>query len=77
MENLDKYGILLNSNIKLHRQYFREMVKLLGIIVLYRAPLPNKHYTNYAEIESNYAPPLKIGCIFTDHPDQQTLKKMG
>ena len=77
MEDREKYGVLLNENAKLHRQYFREMVKLLGITVLYRAPLPNKHYTNYAEIDSNYAPPIKVGCIFTDHPQQQTLKKLG
>lgn len=31
MEETTKYGILLNSNIKLHRQYFREMCKLIGI----------------------------------------------
>ena len=77
MEDTNKYGILLNSNAKLHRQYFREMVKLQGIWVLYRPPKPNKHYTTYAEIESNYEPPTLVGCIFHDHPDQQTLKKIG
>ena len=53
------------------------MVKLLGIYVLYRSPLPDKHYTKYAEIEGNFAPPIKIGCIFDEHPTQQTLKKLG
>ena len=72
-----KYGILLNSNIKLHRQWFREACKLLGIWVLYRAPKPDKHYTTYAEIESNYEEPILVGCIFHDHPDQKTLKKIG
>lgn len=72
-----KYGILLNDNIKLHRSYFNEMVKLLGIQVIYRATLPDKHYTTYAEIESNYDQPLLVGCIFDEHPTQQTLKKMG
>lgn len=73
-----KYGQLLNSSIKINRQYFREMVKLLGIYVLYRAP--KKHetkYTTYAEIDVDYEPPIKIGCIFDEHPTQQTLKKMG
>ena len=73
----DKYGLLLSPDIKLHRTYFKEMVKLLGIWCLYRAPLPGKHYTTYAEINDNYDRPLKIGCIFDQHPDQQTLKKMG
>lgn len=72
-----KYGLLLNDNIKLHRSYFNEMVKLLGIQVIYRATLPDKHYTTYAEIESNYAQPMLVGCIFDEHPTQQTLKKMG
>jgi len=72
-----KYGILLNSNIKLYRQWFREACKLLGIWVLYRAPKPDKHYTTYAEVESNYEEPLLIGCMFHEHPDQRTLKKIG
>ena len=39
--------------------------------------MPNKHYTNYTEIESNYYDPLEVGVIFDEHPTQQTLKKMG
>lgn len=73
----EKYGLLLNENIKLHRQYFREMVKLLGVYVIYRAPKVDKHWTTYGEIESNYEPPLLVGCIFDQHPTQQTLKKIG
>lgn len=72
-----KYGLLLNQNAKLHRQYFREAVKLIGIYVLYRAPKPGKHYTTYLEIEDNYEEPLLVGCLFNDHPDQRTLKKLG
>ena len=72
-----KYGLLLNQNAKLHRQYFREAVKLIGIYVLYRAPKPGKHYTTYNEIEDNYEEPLLIGCLFNDHPDQTTLRKIG
>ena len=72
-----KYGRLLTPDIKLHRQYFNEMVKLLGIQVIYRAPYPGKHYTTYAEIESCYEPPMLVGCIFDEHPDQKTLRKLG
>lgn len=72
-----KYGILLNKDAKIHRQYFREAVKLIGIYVLYRAPKPNKHYTTYLEIDSNYEEPLLVGCLFNEHPDQRTLKKIG
>ena len=76
MEN-QKYGQLLTPTIKINRQYFREMCKLIGIRVLYRSPKPGKKYTTYAEIDANYNPPILIGCIFDDHPSQQTLRKMG
>lgn len=73
----EKYGILLNKDIKLHRQWFKEMVRLIGIYVIYRAPKPDKRYTTYAEIESNYEKPELVGCIFNEHLPQQTLRKMG
>lgn len=72
-----KYGLLVNQNAKLHRQYFREAVKLLGIYVLYRAPKAGKRYTTYNEIEDNYEEPLLVGCLFHEHPDQRTLRKVG
>lgn len=71
------YGLLLNQDAKLHRNYFIEMTKLIGINVIYRSPKKDKHYTNYAEIDSNYNPPKLVGCIFDEHPTQQTLKKIG
>lgn len=39
--------------------------------------MPGKTYTVYTEIVSNYYDPLQVGCIFHEHPDQKTLKKMG
>ena len=39
--------------------------------------MPGKYYTNYTEIESNYFEPIEVGCIFDEHPTQQTLKKLG
>ncbi|WP_300924732.1 hypothetical protein [uncultured Clostridium sp.] len=78
MNNLNSnYGSLLNSNIKLYRKWFKEMTSLLGINVIYRAPKSDKNYTTYAEIESNYEKPELVGCIFEEHPEQQTLKKLG
>ena len=71
------YGLLLNDNIKLHRRWFIEMTRLIGIQVIYRAPRPDKHYTTYSEIDSNYEKPMRVGCIFEEHPEQQTLKKLG
>lgn len=74
----NKYGILLHPSIKLHRRYFKEMVKLIGIYVYYIPPKQeSKHYTTYGEIEADYNNVMKIGVIFDEHPTQQTLKKMG
>jgi hypothetical protein len=39
--------------------------------------MENKHWNGYAEIEGNYKEPIQIGCIFHEHPDQKTLKKIG
>lgn len=72
-----KYGQLIHPEIRIHRQYFREMVKLHGIYVLYRAPKDDKHYTTFGEIDSNYEEPKLIGCLFDEHPTQQTFRKLG
>lgn len=77
MELTEKYGMLLNKDITLHRQYFKEMCKLLGITVIYKSLKPGMKWTNYGEVEANYNPPQLVGCIFNEHPDQRTLKKMG
>lgn len=73
----NNYGLLLNKDIKLHRTYFNQMVKLLGIQCEYRAPLNGKLFNLQGDLETNYYQPEIVGCIFQDHPDQKTLKKMG
>jgi len=77
VEENRKYGLLIQPSIKLHRQYFKELCKLHGIYVLYRSPMQDKHYTTWAEIDSNFNPPIQIGCLFEQHPDQRTTKKLG
>ena len=72
-----KYGTLLTPDIKLQRNYFVEMCDLIGIKVIYRAPLPGKHWTLYTEVDSNYNKPQVVSCIFNEHPDQRTMKKLG
>ena len=69
----NRYGRLITPDIKLHRKWFDEMVRLIGIQVVYRAPRKDKHWTSFAEIESNYQPSIVIGCIFDEHPTQQTM----
>lgn len=72
------YGLLLHEkDLQLQKKYFAEMTRLLGVKVIYRQPLPDKHWTNYGEIESNYFPPRIVSCIFNEHPDQRTMRKLG
>lgn len=77
MDN-SNYGILLNAqNLELQRFYFKECVRLQGIYVVYQAPRKDKHYNEQSEIVSNYYDPEKVGCLFNEHPNQYTLKKLG
>lgn len=77
MEQKDNYGLLLRPDVKIHRQYFDEMVRLIGIQVIYRSCKLDKHWTTYTEIDSSYNPPMLVGCIFDEHPTQRTMKKLG
>jgi len=77
MEN-SSTGLLLNAdNIKLHRQYFEEMCRLLGIMVIYRAPREGKTWDRYGELDTFYYEPVVVGCIFDEHPTIWTMKKLG
>lgn len=77
MDKVDT-GLLLNPvNIKLHRQYFKEMTRLLGINVIYRAPREDKHYNGHGELDTFYYEPQVVGCIYDEHPNQWTMKKLG
>ena len=76
-DKINDYGILINKDAKLHRGYFKEMVKLLGINCIYKAPLPDKNFDKHGDLDADYYPGMLVGCIFQDHPDQKTLRKMG
>lgn len=72
------YGFLLSkNNIQLHRSYFKEMTKLLGINCKYRAPLPNKNKDIHGDLQTSYGPEIIVGCLFEEHPDQKSLRKAG
>lgn len=77
MDNKD-VGVLLNgNNIKIQRQYFKQTVKLIGINVIYRSPMKDKTWDGYGELDGSFNPPQVVGCLFTEHPNQKTLKKLG
>lgn len=72
------YGYLIRGNdIKLHRMWFKQMTQLHGINVIYKEPFKNKEYDSRGDLASGYKPGITIGCIFQEHPDQKSLKKMG
>ena len=71
------YGLLNQVDVKLQRKYFNEMVNLRGVFCQYQYPLSNKNYTDQGELRSNYSEPQTVGCIFNEHLDQKTTKKMG
>lgn len=58
------------------------MCKLKGINVLYRAPRDSsKQYDLHGELHENideqfYEPEL-VSCIFNEHTDQKSMKKLG
>jgi hypothetical protein len=76
-DNKKDFGLLLNPNIKIHRSYFKQMVTLLGINCLYKAPLKNKDYDINTDLQTGYKPAITVGCIFEEHPNQKSLKKAG
>lgn len=76
-DNANDYGYLLNKDIKLHRMWFKQMVKQYGINCKYRAPLPGKRFDAHGDLKTDYYPEKIVGCIFQDHPGQKTMKKMG
>lgn len=71
------YGLLINKDIKLHRNWFKQMTSLHGIICKYLEPLPNKTYDNYGDLQTAYKPEVLVGCLFEEHPNQKSLKKAG
>lgn len=78
MENGDT-GLLLNKkDIELHRSYFRQMTRLIGINVVYRSPRDtSKDWTLNGELDTHYNDPMVVGCIFQEHVNAWTMKKLG
>ncbi len=75
--NEPDFGMLLNKDIKLHRSWFRQMTKLIGINCVYKAPTKNKQFDTSGDLQAQYQQGQLVGCIFQEHPDQKSLKKMG
>ena len=76
MEHRCDFGRLITPDTKLQRQYFKQMVNLIGVYALFESPI-HKDYTQQGELLSKYNSPVRVGCIFSDHIDQTTAKKLG
>lgn len=76
MEHRCDFGRLITPDTKLQRQYFKQMVNLIGVYALFESPI-HKNYTQQGELLSKYNSPVRVGCIFSDHIDQTTAKKLG
>ena len=78
MDNKDT-GLLLNKqDIELQRFYFNEMVTLLGIYTIYKAPKEaTKNYNINGNLEAEYEVGIKVGCIFEEHPTPKTMRRLG
>lgn len=77
MENKDTGLLLHKEDIALQRMWFKQMTELIGLKVLYRAPRKDKEYDLHGELDAHYYEPEIVGCIYDDHPTQQTMKKLG
>lgn len=78
MENKDTGILLSKKNIELYRAWFKQMVKLIGVYVLYRAPRKeHKEHNLHGELDALYYEPIQVGSLFTEHTDQKTMKKLG
>lgn len=77
MKDQDTGVLLHQQDIELYRDWFKQMVELVGINVLYRAPRDSKQYDTWGELDANYCEPILIGCIYQEHPTQKTAKKLG
>ena len=78
MKNEDTGLLIQKHNIKLNRQFFKEFLRLHGLNVLYRAPIKtSKTYNMYGELDANYELPIKVSCIYDEHPTQKTMRKLG
>lgn len=77
MDQRDTGSLLNRDDILLNRGYFSEMTELIGFKVVFRAPKPGSRYNGYGEWDTYFEAPVAVGCIFEEHPNQWTMKKLG
>lgn len=69
-------GLLNREDSRIFRQYFKEMVKLIGQSVGYQYIVERK-YTIHSEDNSKLSAPVRIDVLFDENPTIDTLNRLG
>ena len=69
-------GLLNRKDSRIFRQYFKEMVKLLGQSVGYQY-IVERQYTIHSEDNSTLSAPIRIDVLFDENPKVDTLNRLG
>lgn len=69
-------GLLNREDSRIFRQYFKEMVKLIGQSVGYQYIVERK-YTIHSEDNSKLSAPVRIDVLFDENPTVDTLNRLG
>lgn len=69
-------GLLNRQDAKIFRQYFSEMVKLIGISVGYQYVVERK-MTIHSEDNSVLSTPIRLDVLFDENPQVDTLNRLG
>ena len=68
---------ILQNDLIIFRQQFREVLDMYGIDAKYYQIKPNHHYTVAGEISANYYNPVPCKILFDQVPKISTLKRLG
>ena len=69
-------GLLNREDSRIFRQYFKEMVKLIGQSVGYQYIVERK-YTIHSEDNSKLSAPVRRDVLFDENPTVDTLNRLG
>lgn len=69
-------GLLNREDSRIFRQYFKEMVKLIGQSVGYQYIVERK-YTIHSEDNSKLSAPIRMDVLFDENPTVDTLNRLG
>ena len=67
-------GLLNRDDARIHRAYFEEMTKLIGIQVLYQYVI-KQELTIHSEDNSTLSQPMQLDILFDENPSQKTLNR--